>query len=119
MATGHRIQEEKMSVAEFVSMTTREVKAEFKDGSEYPARTVGFMSKTGFPKLLFLKDSKEDEFGLIVRTGGMGEMLGPTILFSPVQVTRGDYEEAIQNIEKQAGKGVLPRLRNKGKAEKK
>ena len=119
MATGTKIQEERMNVAEFVSMKAQEVKEIFKDGSEYPARTVGFKTKRGFPKLLFLKDPKEDEWGLIVRTGGMGEILGPTVLYSPVQVVRGDYEKIVRNIEKEAGKGVLPRLRNKGMAEKK
>jgi len=120
MATGLMIQTEKMGVADFVQMTAQEVKEIFKDGSEYPARTVGFKAreKSGFPKLLFLKNSAENEFGLIVRTGGMGEMLGPTLLYSPSQVARGDYEKTVQGIEQKAGKGVLPRLRNGGKAEK-
>ena len=120
MATGHRIQEEKISAVDFVQMTVREVKEIFKDGSEYPARTVGFKAReeSGFPKLLFLKNPAENEFGLIVRTGGMGEILGPTLLYSPSQIARGDYEKAVQNIELKAGKGVLPRLRNGGKAEK-
>lgn len=118
MATGLKIQEEKISVADFVPMTEQEVKEVFKDGSEYPMRTVGFKTEEGFPRLLFVNDPAENECGLIVRTGGMGEILGPTVLWSPFQVARGDYEKAVQSIEQTAGKDVLPRLRNGGKAEK-
>ncbi|OGZ05441.1 MAG: hypothetical protein A3C93_01065 [Candidatus Lloydbacteria bacterium RIFCSPHIGHO2_02_FULL_54_17] len=119
MATGHRIQEEKMSTVEFVPMTAQEVKELFREGSKYPERTTGFKGTTGLPKFLFFRDPAENETGLIVKLGEMSEILGPTMLFSPAQVKRGDYEKALQNIEKQAGKGVLPRLRNGGKAEKK
>lgn len=119
VATGTSIHEEKTSIAEFVPMSVNEVKEMYREGSVYPARTVGFRGKAGFPKLLFLKDPVPEEFGLIVYTGGAGDVLGPTVLFNSAQIARGDYEKAIQNMEHMVGEGVLPLLRNGGKAEKK
>lgn len=118
MATGLKIETDTTNPADFISMTSEEVQAEFNSRSAIVDRTVGFRTENGHPKLLFLKDAADDELGLIVRTGGMGEMLGPTVLFSPDQVARGDFDKAVSEIEKNAGKGVLPRLRNNGKAEK-
>lgn len=118
MATGLKIQAESMKADDFVPMTEQEIAAEYNPGSDAPAQLVGFRTNHGNPKLLLMKDKSAEGPGLIVRTGGMGEMLGPTLLFNPVQVARGDFDKAVAELEQHAGKGVLPRIRNSGRAER-
>lgn len=119
MATGLEIREEKIAAAEFFPMTSHEIEEEFEAGSGYPKRVVGFRTETGFPKFLFLKDPKEgEEFGLKVLVGNDPDDLFSSSLFNPEQIARGDYEKTIRNIEEEFGEeGVIPRLRNGGKAE--
>ncbi|MBI2632809.1 MAG: hypothetical protein HYW78_00250 [Parcubacteria group bacterium] len=119
IATGLEILEDDIDISEFRPMTDEEMKIMIQETSPYAARMKGFKNKNSeFPILLFIENPSENEIGLVINTGGMGEILGPTFLFSPTQVARGDYEKAIQLIENNYGKkGVIPRLRNDGKAE--
>ena len=64
----------------------------------------------------FLQHPSDEEFGLLFRTGGMEDLFGPTVLFAPAQVERGVFEKALSALEKD-NTGVIPRLRNNGKAE--
>lgn len=63
---------------------------------------------------IFLMDAKENESGLIVKTGGMGEFMGPTLLFSPGQIKRGDYDKFLATND-EVVKNKLPRLKYDGK----
>lgn len=120
MATGLKIEEERLSRSEFVPMTPVEVAAEYQDsdaGRAIALNTVGFRGDAGYPKLLFSQNPDGPE--LVVRTGGMGEMLGPTVLFSPTQVARGLFDGAIVAIEKEMGRPVIPRLEHGGKVRQK
>lgn len=122
-ATGLRIQEEEILVSEFEPMTPEEVRDQYnegEEGAECSSGAAGFKNKSEYyPLFLFTKDPQEGDLGLLIRMGGMiEEVFGPIILFSPTQVARGEYEKAIEAIEVDAGRGVLPRLRNEGKAER-
>lgn len=118
MATGLKIEDDDLLVSNLQPMTSEEVTAEFRPGSPLASRVVGFRAGSGHPILLFFKNPTDDEFGLLVRTGGIvEEAFGPELLYSPAQVARGCFEKAISNIEQAAGKGVVPRLRSDGKAE--
>jgi hypothetical protein len=47
--------------------------------------------------------------------GGMGDILGPTILFTSAQVEQGLHEKLIADIEQEMGlPGATPRLSNQG-----
>jgi|SRR3989338_2469545 len=118
MATGLRIHEETIPSSELLLMSAAELAEIFKAGSPYAARTTGFKAKSGLPKLLFLDNAGEAEFGLVVKAGEMSEILGPTVLFSPLQIKRGLFEKLFKTIEETAGADVLPRLQNDGKAKK-
>lgn len=122
-ATGLKIEEKEIRVSDFEPLTREEVRAQFQEGqdaSDHSLRMAGFKNKSGdHPLLLFTKDPQEGDLGLIVRMGGtVEECFGPMVLFSPAQVARGEYERAVDEMEQGFEKGILPRLRNEGKAEK-
>lgn len=78
MATGIKVIEETLQVEDFQLMTEDEVKTQFKDGSDAHLETTGFKGKeSGYPKLLFSNGT------LVIWMGGMGDMLGPTMLAGP------------------------------------
>ena len=116
MATGLKIEEEEISLDDFETMTTEELKAIWKEGSDYSSRAAGFKGQSGYPQFIFFKNPSDEELGLLVRTGGMADMLGPTLLFSSAQVARGIFDKAVQAVEN-GEVGIFPRLRNNGKAE--
>src|SRR4051812_29316582 len=57
MATGLQIETNALNVSEFVPMTRAEVEAQFKADSTSAAKMVGFTTRTGHPKMLFLKEA--------------------------------------------------------------
>ena len=116
MATGLKIEEEEISLDDFETMTTEELKAIWKEGPDYSSRTAGFKGLSGHLQFIFFKDPSDEEPGLLIRTGGIGDMLGPTFLFSPAQIARGVFDKAVQAVEN-GEVGIFPRLRNNGKAE--
>jgi len=120
MATGLKIEEKEIKTDDF-SLAAKEVIAlMFAEGIDLSKVSVFecTASSTGYPKLIFMNDV-DAGMSLRLDTGGMGEMLGPTILFGPKQLEKGLFEESLSRIEKAAelGVGVIPRLRNKGRAE--
>ncbi len=116
MATGLAIEQEELPTSIFQSMSTHQILGEFNPGTGPHEDVVGFIANEGHPILLFLPDETPGKFQLVVRTSGMGEILGPTILFGTDQEEK--FEEAIKAIETSFGKsGVVPRLLNDGKAE--
>ena len=118
MATGHRIDEETISLAYFRPMTKEELSKEFIPGSDAVDMVVGFRSdRTEFPKFFFAPAKKGGPCDqVVVRLGEMADTMGPTILFSPSAVARGDFDKAIGLIEGDYWKGVVPSLANGGKA---
>jgi hypothetical protein len=114
-ATGLYVQDE-FNATHFSPMSPEEIEGEYKQGSPYVERTLGFRAKDGLPKLLFLQDPQDNEYGLVMRVGEMREILGPTLLFSPAQVSSGAFDRFLKGIEEYAGRGVFPRLANDGKA---
>lgn len=127
MATGLTILSEQVSTADFELMSAAEVEAEFVQRSPYAKRTLGFKGPTGSPKLLFLLNPSTNiflpgrsEFGLIVITGGMADLLGNTALLSPAQQRKLSCERYLRAFEFwTAGSwrgGLIPRLRTGGRA---
>lgn len=115
VATGMEIQgwEKKISELGVSEMATDEIKGLYND----PIDTQGTRAfKCGEePWLVFTEDSED---GTSVRMFlGIPDLLGPTILFSPNQVSRGLFEKAVQKVEQEYGqKGIVPRLNNNGQA---
>lgn len=122
-ATGDEIKETKVPLAIFEQMSETEIAnmcpQRTLEDSKIPARTIGFKRKSHrCPKLLFLQDPKEDEYGLTVFVGGLvEEYFGPIVLYNPRQIARGDYDKEVLAYSKEYGTGVIPRLRNNGRAE--
>jgi hypothetical protein len=118
-ATGDKIEETKVSLAIFTQMSEAEIAKTCPQGSGIPERTLGFKRKSHrYPKLLFLQDPDENEYGLIILTGGIvGEYFGPITLYSPLQTARGDYDKEVLAYSKEYDTGVIPRIRNNGRAE--
>lgn len=114
-ATGHYVQDE-LITTHFSPMSLEEIEAEYKQGSPYVERTLGFRAKDGLPRLLFLRDPQDDEYCLVMRVGQMSEILGPTLLFSPTQIASGAFDRFLRGLEEHVGKGKFPRLENGGKA---
>jgi hypothetical protein len=71
---------------------------------------------TGGPKLVFV--TKEEHEGAdLLMTGHMGDVLGPTFLFSSRQASKGHFEDALKYIEEDYGQmGIVPRLKTNGQA---
>lgn len=115
MATGLTIQNEEIATSIFQRMSADQVLSQFNPGTGPHEDVVGFIANEGHPILLFLRDETPGKFQLVVRTGGMGDMLGPTILFGPNHEQR--FEEAVKAVESDFGReGVVPRLSRDGKA---
>lgn len=107
-------------LTDFREMTRDEIAAEFKPGASSVDKVViGYAQIGGGPKLLFFDPVRLDkrEFELVVVLPDISAIFGPTLLFGHEQVARGEFDEAIKAIEDKAGIGVVPRLRNNGRAE--
>ena len=60
---------------------------------------------------LFRKDDSGDTPAVTIFSGGMSDLLGPSMLFTPDQVERGLHAKTIADIESEYGQtGVIPRL---------
>lgn len=118
-AMGDRIEEAKLPLAIFEQMSETEIAKLSLNDSKISARTIGFKrSSHRCPKLLFLQDPKEDEYGLTVLIGGLvEEYFGPILLYNPLQIARGDYNKEVLAYSKEYGKGTIPTLRNNGRSE--
>lgn len=120
IATGRRIETVERRCRDFIAMSADEVRTEFKPGSKVPARITGFRYKPGdWPgKLLFLRDPQWErrEYGVIIRFETT-DLLGPSQLFTPAQIRRGDYERFLATLERRVGKlNQYPRLKYGGLA---
>lgn len=127
MATGITVLAEEIPLDGFVQMTDSEVSAFYKEGTDFPRRSVGFKGPSGYPQLLFLQNPSTNrflparsEYGLIIKTGGMSDMLGPTVLLAPGQLEKISCESFLRSFEFwRAGSwrgGLIPRLNNNGLA---
>ena len=66
---------------------------------------------------IFMGNSGEPEAPTLLVIGSMGDILGPTMLFSPTQVEQGYHERAFKKIEEsKEAVGAMPRLDNNGLA---
>ena len=110
MATGLKIHSEEGPNA-LVPMTEEEIAAAYLAGSSYAKKTVGF--KNEGLQFLFLPKTNEGDLGLIIR-GLLGDILGPTLMFSPKQIQEGLYQKALDEIEKNAGPNMIPLLKYNG-----
>lgn len=127
MATGLRIEEGEVPLAGFVPMTREEIEGFYRPGSGFLQRSFGFRGPSGYPQLVFLRNPSvnwffpgRSEYGLIVKTGGMQDMLGPTVLLTPKQLEKVSCERYLRSYEFWAGGswsgGLIPRLDTDGRA---
>lgn len=114
MATGLKIHYEEVPTSVFRRMSADQILDQFEPGTGPHDDVVGFMANEGYPILLFLRDETPEKYQLVVRTGGLGDVLGPTILFGPDHEAK--FEEAVKSVEIAFGKEVVPRLSRGGKA---
>jgi hypothetical protein len=115
-ATGLEIVTNQITLSKLNPMTKRELKKFYVAESEYVDKSIGF-SYEGM-HYIFTPNASEQDIGLII-IGGMADMLGPTIAFSPSQIEQGIYKNAITTITEhykdQYPKGCFPTLENNGK----
>jgi hypothetical protein len=113
MATGLEIQEDHFGFEGVRELSEAEVVALFEDGADVP-ETRAFEADN----LTFMFITDEDPAAPILWiTGSMGDLLGPTVLFSPTQIEQGAHEAAFRQIEEgYEMPGALPRLNNNGLA---
>lgn len=108
------VKEEKINTLSFVRMTKKEVEAEYKNRSKYLDRTIGFKSKNKSMVLLFLKDPTKEEYGLVVRqtskNGLLSGYLFGSLFYSPDQIKLGYFQDKIEELEEEYGKGVVLRV---------
>jgi hypothetical protein len=118
-ATGSKIIEDSISLSDFVPMSTAELDAMMK-GTDMPSTegfVYGFKPKTQpFPIFLFASEKKGGECEQLLIRMGATDLIGPTILFSPMAVARGDFDKAIRAAEQMYWPGVVPSLKSGGKA---
>jgi hypothetical protein len=113
-ATGLKIDGGEIPISIFKPMTKEEISTIYAEGSEYIEKSIGFTAR-GL-NYIFLPNAKDEtEFGLLIRGNEMADMLGPTILYNPAQITNGAYEKAVKSLEDNAGKNCFPTLANGGK----
>jgi len=116
-ATGLGIHRSEISREGLVPMTQAEVDAEYFPGAFASVVTVGFKEKEhGRFKLLFLIHEARNEPSLIIRTGGMGEYLGPTVLYNQARIDDGSFGRVVARMERRFKRRVFPRLETGGKA---
>jgi hypothetical protein len=112
MATGLELLEDEVSFSEARPLEKEEIASIYCEGSDYPARSSGF--KLAGRAYVFLENPGEGEMALLVR-GGLGDLLGPTMLFGPAQLEQGLFEKAIAEIEKSFGKPCVPQIKYEGR----
>lgn len=121
MATGLEIQEDELNISEFDVVEPETILAEFQSktnsGEEVKIDNIvgGLRHKNRYPEIIFLRDMESGDFGAMMMTGGMGDMMGPTILHGPAMVEKGHQEEFIKKIEEVYGSNTFPRLANGGR----
>jgi hypothetical protein len=111
-ATGLEVQTDVASVQEAVEALPEEITPDYIDTFGPDGVRV---FKVGHLQYIFLTKSSSPEEPALLRQGSMGDILGPTVLFSPEQVEQGVHEKAFKIIEMGLGKeGDLPRLETGG-----
>lgn len=118
-ATGHEIHEENFSLDGYVSISKAEFDAMSETGSaDSEGFLYGFKRPVGnSPVFIFASNEKGGECNqLLLMLGDLHDLLGPTILFSPEAIAHGDYDEEIRKVEQMYWPGVVPSLKNGGKA---
>jgi len=115
-ATGLEIITDQIKLSKLNSMTKTELKKLYVEESEYVDKSVGFSYE--HMHYIFTLNATEEDIGLLI-IGGMADMLGPTIAFSPIQVERGIYKNAVTKINEhyknEYPKGCFPTLENNGR----
>lgn len=114
-ATGLEIQEDEIPAEEVRELFGDELQALLVDGAQLPPGMRAF-DVAGL-HYIFLDQSRDPDAACFMIVGGMGDILGPTGLFSPEQVARGLHEKAFRDLEREFGQpGEMPRLNNGGLA---
>lgn len=112
VATGLGIEEERVSVDLFERLSTRAIR----EMEINPRRFRIIEYPEGSTFIFSRKDSKKNA-GVSVISGGITQLFGPWPLYTPVQVERGMFDQALDAIESDFGRvGIIPRLNNNGKA---
>lgn len=113
-ATGCEIRTDALPTDRFVPMTPEEVLALYKEGSVVVKGVVGFKGKEhGYPILLFFNESRSKQ-GMLMWTGGMGDILGPTMMSGPSLLSRLGFGIGTWLLDFRT-KGGFPRFRYNGK----
>ena len=113
-ATGLEIQLHDNEPSEFRELPPAEIAALLPEVEE--GITVRVF-EAGIHKYIFASSPSEPEAPELLIVGGMGDILGPTMLFSPAQVEQGIHEKVFKVIEEEMGEaGDMPRLANGGLA---
>ncbi len=110
MATGLKIEKEKIPTSKLRLMKREAVQEAYVNGSPMVERTIG-LEAYGI-KYLFLPDAGEEELGLIIRGNELADLLGITFCFNPRQVETGLYQRTVDNIRQQGM--FFPTLANNG-----
>lgn len=122
VATGSAIQETVLPLADYVRMTEEDYTERFPQGEKLYRVSVGFHNEEKFSSPALIFGSYQEDRGacqvLIVKypEGDLRAMLGPTILLSPAALSDGEFEEAVAALEDAYWEGVLPTLKNGGRA---
>lgn len=106
-ATGLTIQRETISTRHFRPMTQAELSSLYPADS-LPDKMTGF-SVRGM-RYFFVEDA-----GLMISGNELADLLGPTLLFGPKQILKGEYELAVKELEVMHGKNCFPTLKAKGR----
>jgi hypothetical protein len=120
MATGLKIHEETIAISEFQVVEPEET---FKNltgkgslDSVFVKNIAGELRhKSEVPTLIFVREL-EGGIDYVLIAGTMGDLLGPTFLFSQVQIEKGSFDRVLAELEENYGKDQFPRLSNNGKA---
>ncbi len=114
MATGLEIMEDEFEINDANELSPEEIMLLFEDSVDLPEDLKVF--RVGEVKH-FLFSNEEADSPVLTIIGGMGDLLGPTLLYSPEQVEAGRHEKSFEIIETHYGdESGIPRLQNNGRA---
>jgi hypothetical protein len=123
-ATGLEVINEKYPLSHFVEASKEHVRSCFEPRfSEVDSVQGFFMNGLTY---FFMADAKEEEDAGLVIVGSMGDILGPTFCYGPLQVMNGIYDKVAAHVNEEYAKqfpnsypkGCFPTLAANGKMPK-
>lgn len=113
-ATGLGIDETELPISYLERMSKSEIDPNNQIETSMMDRIVGYKTEGGV-QYLFIPTATDSEFGLLVKGNELSDKLPPIMLYNPLQVERGAYQNMLNLIKQNLDGNYIATLEANGK----